>query len=83
MHLEKLVFPGLGLLIYKRVIIILFNYILTIMTDTIALMLELPILDKIHKYLENCETALISFSLTISKLALPGREVQAGRRNRL
>ena len=75
MHLEKLVFPGLGLLIYKRVIIILFNYILTIMTGTIALMLELPILDKIHKYLENCETALISFSLTISKLAFPGREV--------
>ena len=83
MHLEKLVFPGLGLLIYKRVIIILFNYILTIMTGTIALMLELPILDKIHKYLENCETALISFSLTISKLAFPGREVQARKRNRL
>lgn len=32
------------------------------MTGKIALMLELPILDKIHKYLENCETALISFS---------------------
>lgn len=44
------------------------------MTGTIALMLELPILDKIHKYLENCESALISFSLTISKLALSGRE---------
>ena len=83
MHLKKLVFPGLGLLIYKRVIIILFNYILTTMTGTIALMLELPILDKIHKYLENCETALISFSLTISKLAFPGREVQARKRNRL
>lgn len=83
MHLKKLVFPGLGLLIYKGVIIILFNYILTTMTGTIALMLELPILDKIHKYLENCETALISFSLTISKLAFPGREVQARKRNRL
>ena len=68
-------FPGLGLLIYKRVIIILFNYTLTIMTGTVALMLELPILDKIHKYLENCEIALISFSLTILTLALPGREV--------
>lgn len=45
------------------------------MTGTIAIMLELPILDKIHKYLENCEIALISFSLTILTLALPGREV--------
>lgn len=53
------------------------------MTGTVALMLELPILDKIHKYLENCESALISFSLTISKLALSGREVRAEKRNRL
>ena len=53
------------------------------MTGTIALTLELPILDKIHKYLGNCETALLSFSLTISTLALPGKEVSAGKRNKL
>lgn len=32
------------------------------MTGTTALMLELPIFDNTRKYLENCETALISFS---------------------
>lgn len=53
------------------------------MTGTVALMLELPILDKIHKYLENCESALISFPLTISKLALSGKGSAGRERNRL
>ena len=61
------------------------------MTGKIALLLELPIPDKIHKYLENCETALISFSPSLHWLCQAGkcrqgREINfdtIGQRNQL